>query len=181
MIKKIYTIIISFFLLLPGCSDNGKKENYIQTGAFFYVKPDNNIWNIESDETLAKSYPEYTENGLTVTPVASYSAAGNNGVIIISKAISKTNVQLSLLLKQSQESFKNRNKTLTKVIEDSYILNGLNFNHYLSDSKVTFTRIYITGYMGNPTEALIVDFLCSPDQYSALASSFKNFILSFRK
>ncbi len=181
MIKKIYSIAIVFFLFLPGCSDYREKENYIQTGAFFYVKPDSNIWKIESNETLSKYYPEYNENGLTVTPVTSYSATGSNGVIIISKAVSKTKGLLSSTLRQSQESFKNRNKTLTKVIEDSYILNGLNFNHYLSDSKVTFTRIYITENIGNPTEALIVDFFCSPDQYSVLTSSFKNFILSFRK
>lgn len=178
MIKKNLALLIIPLFFIIACSNNEKKEDYINAGAFSFLKPDSNLWNIDSPEILSKFYPKYEENGLTVIPVTSFSVAKNNGVIIISKVSAVES--LFSKLKESEEKFKNRNKSGMNIHEDTYVINGLNFKHCLIDSKITFTRIYVTNNTKNPTEALIIDFICPPDQYQTLSSSFKNFILSFK-
>ncbi len=180
MTKKFLIILLIQLQLIFtfGCSNNEKKEDYLEAGIFSFSKPDNNIWNLDSPDILSKFYPKYKEDNLTIIPVTSFSTKKNNGVIIISKII--TDGLLSSSLKESQEKFKNKNKQVRKTFEDSYIINGLNFKHYLFDTKVTFTRIYVTNNIKNPTDALIIDFICQPDQYQILSSSFKSFILSFK-
>lgn len=171
-------IIIIPVFLISGCSKGEEKENYIRAGVFSFLKPDASIWNTDTQESTSKYYPKYKENGLTVIPLITFSSAENKGVIVISKVQSEE--LLSSTLEKSQNTFKNKNRSGANILEDSYTINGLTYKHYLVDTKITFSRIYITNNAKSPTDALIIDFICPPERYKILSPAFQNFILSFK-
>ena len=168
-------IISSLVFLLSSCS-GGRHQGDMKVNKAISFSSPNPVWQKESADALSKYYPPIKDGKILISPVCAYTEKKTGAVIVVSDV--STDKPSENGFEESKRAFSGK-KTKRQIIRDDYSANGLSFSHFLIDGEPTVSRIYVSDSKGQPEHAAIVDFICSPKDYTVLSSDFRKFVLSF--